>query len=67
IRLTRRMPFETNIRRVQDLYYDVLQTTYSAMEAKAHEGEASAIQWLAHFRAAGELLRVRTPALAEMS
>jgi alpha-amylase/alpha-mannosidase (GH57 family) len=61
VQLTTKTPFVTNLRSLQDQFFEVLQTTYPRMAARAAEGDATAYQWLAHFRALGELLRVATP------
>jgi hypothetical protein len=60
VRLAKRVPFEPNLRRVQNVFYQILQSVYPAQMRQAAEGEAGGTQWVSHFRALGDLLRVRT-------
>jgi alpha-amylase/alpha-mannosidase (GH57 family) len=53
------LPFGVDPWRVQNLYHDILQTTYAGFKERAEKGEESAKEWLARFSAMGQHLKVR--------
>jgi hypothetical protein len=53
------VPFEVEYRKAQNVYYDVLQTTYPELREKAKLGNREAQSWIDCFRALGEKLLVR--------
>jgi alpha-amylase/alpha-mannosidase (GH57 family) len=57
--MLRTLPFQVNLWKVQNIYYDVLQTVYLEFKAKADRGDERARQWLAHFAPLGEKLSIR--------
>lgn len=66
--LARNMPFEVNIWRAQNNYYQILQKTYPDRLEKAKQGDAAAREWVEHFAALGGnlLVKVELPALPEL-
>jgi len=52
-------PFEVNLRQVQNICYEVLQTTYSDSQERAERGDEAAQEWLDHFNDLGEKLSLR--------
>jgi len=57
--IARSVPFEVEYRKAQNVYYDVLQTTYPQVREKAELGNREARSWLDCFKALGERLLVR--------
>jgi Domain of unknown function (DUF3536) len=53
------LPFEVNVWKTQNTYYELLQTTAPALRVAAAAGDEAAGQWLAHLSALGERLGVR--------
>ena len=66
--LARNLPFEVNVWRTQNNYYQMSQKTYPERLAKAMEGDPSAREWVEHFAAIGRNLsvNVEVPALPEL-
>ncbi len=56
--LLRDLPFEVNLRKIQNLFYAVLQTAYPEFQKKAEKEEA-AREWVRLFTSLGEKLYVR--------
>jgi alpha-amylase/alpha-mannosidase (GH57 family) len=54
--LLMRLPFEVNLRRVQNIYYTVLQKDYPEFKGK---GDEKSREWVARFKALGEKLWLR--------
>jgi alpha-amylase/alpha-mannosidase (GH57 family) len=52
------LPFEVNLRRIQNLFYTVLQTAYPEFQKKAEKDEAAG-EWVRLFASLGEKLYVR--------
>ncbi len=66
-RLARELPFEVNVWRAQNNYYQMLQRVFPAYVDKAALGDAAAVEWIDHFIALGDNLAVkveRPPVLA---
>ena len=66
--LARRLPFEVNVWRTQNNYYQMLQKVYPQRLEKASQGDAAAQEWVEHFAALGTNLAVKVeqPAMPEL-
>jgi alpha-amylase/alpha-mannosidase (GH57 family) len=66
--LARILPFEVNVWRAQNHYYQILQRTYPEQLEKAMQGDAAAREWIDHFAALGRNLSVKVdvPAMPEL-
>ncbi len=53
------LPFRVNLWKVQNTFYDLLQTVYPELREKADRGSEEARKWVGQFRALGEKLSVR--------
>ena len=53
------LPFQVNLWKVQNFFYDLLQTVYAEFKTKADQGDKRAQQWVNCFTALGEKLSVR--------
>jgi alpha-amylase/alpha-mannosidase (GH57 family) len=53
------LPFQVNLWKVQNTFYDLLQTIYPELREKADRGNEKAQKWVGHFRVLGEKLSVR--------
>jgi hypothetical protein len=53
------LPFEVEMREVQNIYYGVLQNTYPEFRNRERRGEKTAAGWAHLFRELGGKLRVR--------
>jgi hypothetical protein len=61
----RGLPFEVNVWRAQNSYYQLLQNTYPEWVQKLSQGDDAAKEWIEHFIGLGKNLSVRVeePAL----
>ncbi len=59
IELIASLPFGVNLRRVQNIYYKMLQTTYHDLRRAADQGDTVARRWVSDFLALGEKLKIR--------
>jgi hypothetical protein len=59
--LTRNLPFEVNVWRAQNNYYQMLQRAYPDRLARA-EGDTAACEWVEHFTALGRNLSAKVEA-----
>jgi hypothetical protein len=57
--LARSLPFEVNLWKAQNVYYDILQTTYPFLHRRAGYQDPDAEAWVARFRALGDQLKVQ--------
>jgi hypothetical protein len=55
------LPFEVDLWSVRNTYYQVMQGALQARRASADGGDDRARQWLTHFAAIGERLRILVP------
>jgi hypothetical protein len=62
VALARSLPFDVDLYQVQNLFYEMLQTTLPAARARAEQGNARAQAWVGCFTALGDRLKVRAPA-----
>jgi hypothetical protein len=61
VRLAQVLPFEVNLWKVQNVCYDLFTRAYPDFRKRAAEGNEQAQEWVQHFTALGERLRVRVP------
>ena len=59
IELVYALPFDVNLRKVQDLHYSVAQSTYPEFRQKAQKGDPGAARWVADFKNLSEKLLIR--------
>jgi alpha-amylase/alpha-mannosidase (GH57 family) len=66
--LARALPFEVNVWRTQNNYYQMLQKIYPAWLEKARADDSTAREWVEHFIALGGKLSVKVelPAMPEL-
>jgi hypothetical protein len=57
--LVSRLPFQVDVWRVQNICYEMLQTTYEEYRARAEQGLEEARTWLRHFNTIAQNLTVR--------
>jgi len=57
--IARSLPFEVNVWRAQNNYYQLLQKLYPERAEKAAAGDAAAREWIEHFMAVGQNLAVK--------
>ena len=55
------MPFEINLWTIQNVCYELLETAYPALKAKADQGEEEAGEWVDRFSHMAETLSVKVP------
>ncbi|MCJ7791445.1 MAG: DUF3536 domain-containing protein, partial [Dehalococcoidia bacterium] len=53
------MPFTMDLWKVQNLYYEMLQTTYPEFQKRAQQGDETAKGWLTQFVSLGQKLSIR--------
>ena len=53
------LPFDVNLRKIQDICFDLIERAYQPYCSKAEDGEAPARQWVQRFRQLGEKLQLR--------
>jgi alpha-amylase/alpha-mannosidase (GH57 family) len=58
VSLARFLPFEVNLWKAQNVYYDMLQTVYREFQERAEHGDEGAQEWLRHFISLGDMLLV---------
>ncbi|PDW01423.1 DUF3536 domain-containing protein [Candidatus Viridilinea mediisalina] len=59
--LAHTMAFEVDVWKIQNVYYELLQTIYVEFQEEARQGYADAREWVAAFTALGRRLRFRLP------
>jgi hypothetical protein len=59
--LARTLPFEVDVWKAQNTYYELLQSIYGEFHEEASQGYADARQWVAAFNALGKKLGFRIP------
>ena len=52
------LPFEVNLWKVQNIFYEQLQTTYPDFRQRASRGQKDAQDWVESFMALGEKLAI---------
>jgi alpha-amylase/alpha-mannosidase (GH57 family) len=58
IELVYALPFDVNLRKVQDLHYEVIQSTYPQFKQKAQQGDRPAGRWVADFKRLSDKLLI---------
>jgi alpha-amylase/alpha-mannosidase (GH57 family) len=53
------LPFQVNLWKVQNVFYDLLQTVYPGLREKADQGDGKARKWVRHFSTLGKRLSIR--------
>lgn len=59
VQLSHAMPFDVDLWRVQNIYWDMLQTNYPEFKQKAQQNNRQAIKWVKAFDSLGELMKIR--------
>ncbi len=59
VELTQTMPFNVDLWKVQNLYWDMLQTSYPEFKQRAERNDRPAAAWVKDFSSLGELLKIR--------
>jgi alpha-amylase/alpha-mannosidase (GH57 family) len=59
--LARSLPFEVNLWKVQNIYYEMLLTNYPGFQRKAKKGDETAEEWVTQFISLGEQLSMQIP------
>lgn len=59
IELAKLMPFNVNLRVIQNIYYDMPKAIYDSFKREAEEGEQTARDWVAQFNILGQLLSIQ--------
>jgi alpha-amylase/alpha-mannosidase (GH57 family) len=59
VKLARSLPFTVNLWKAQNLYYEMLRTTYPELQKKAEQGGKAARKWVTQFVSLGEQLSMR--------
>jgi alpha-amylase/alpha-mannosidase (GH57 family) len=59
VNLVSALPFQVNLWKIQNDYYEILQGVYTEFKGKAEQGDEGAREWLEHFRTLGKKLHVR--------
>jgi alpha-amylase/alpha-mannosidase (GH57 family) len=60
-RLTEVLPFDVNLWKAQNDFYDLLKTVYPAMRERAETGDDAGQRWIEQFTTLGGLLSVAVP------
>jgi len=53
------LPFEVDLWKIQNIYYEMLQRNYPELQAKGIQGDESLRTWIAHFESLGDKLKVK--------
>jgi hypothetical protein len=59
VNLAHSMPYEVDLWKSQNLYYEMLQGTYPHFQGLAQKGNTAAQEWVSQFVALGERLSVK--------
>jgi hypothetical protein len=59
VNLAHSMPFEVDLWKSQNLYYEMLQGTYPHFQGLAQKGNTAAQEWVSQFVTLGERLSVK--------
>ena len=57
--MARSVPFPVDLWKVQNLYHEMLQSTYPEFQKRAKQGDEAAVQWLDQFVSLGQQLSIR--------
>lgn len=64
IAMTRELPFNADLDKVQNLYYEMLKEHYPNYLSRAWQIDEHAQSWISHFRVLGNNLRMRVPEIS---
>jgi alpha-amylase/alpha-mannosidase (GH57 family) len=59
--LLRALPFQVNLWTVQNICYEIIQSTYTDVQKRVEQGDKAAQEWMRHFRTVGENLSLQVP------
>jgi len=59
VELSQTMPFTVDLWKVQNLYWDMLQTNYPEFKQRTERGDRAAVEWTNDFLALGKLMKIR--------
>jgi alpha-amylase/alpha-mannosidase (GH57 family) len=59
--LVRALPFEVNLWKVQNIYFELLHTVFPDWRWRARHGDEQAYRWVSSFTGLGAMLSVRVP------
>ncbi len=59
VNLVSSLPFQVNLWKIQNCFYEISQGVYTEFKGKAKQGDEEPREWLEHFRNLGEKLYVR--------
>jgi alpha-amylase/alpha-mannosidase (GH57 family) len=59
VNLVSTLPFQVNLWKIQNAYYEILQGVYVEFKGKAKQGDQEAKEWIEYFKNLGEKLYVR--------
>jgi len=59
VRMTRTVPFTSDLWKVQNIYYEMLQNIYPDFRKRAEQGDKAAAEWLTQFVSLGQKLHIR--------
>jgi len=57
--MARSVPFPVDLWKVQNLYHEILQSTYPEFQKRAQQGNGAVMEWLKHFVSLGQQLSIR--------
>jgi len=55
------LPFEVNVWKVQNMFYEVLSKNHPALQQRADEGDEKVGEWIGMFRTLGDRLMMQLP------
>ena len=59
VSLALHMPFNVDLWKVQNLYWEMLQTSYPGFKQRAGRNDTRAVDWIGEFTSLGKLLKIR--------
>jgi (1->4)-alpha-D-glucan 1-alpha-D-glucosylmutase len=67
VEVVRRMPFDVDLWKIQNTYYEIIRAVYTDMQERADEGEEDAIAWTEQFITLGDKLGLRVTEMHDFS
>jgi alpha-amylase/alpha-mannosidase (GH57 family) len=55
------LPFQVNLWTVQNICYEIIQSTYADVQKRVEQGDKAAQDWMSHFLTLGENLSLQVP------
>ncbi len=59
LELSGSLPFQVNLWKAQNIFYEILRRVYGVLRQKADEGDKKTLEWLQHFRSLGARLYIK--------